>query len=76
MIISQSHVKINFSINVNGLVPEEGANNDAPVLVVEEVLLVLLVLAVHTAGVVRLHDTLRLGTGQGIRLRTTEGVIW
>ena len=65
-------LQLYFSIDVNELVPEEGADNDAPVLVVEEVLLVLLVLGVHAAGVVRLHDALRLGAGQRIRLSKTE----
>ena len=65
-------LRLYFSIDVNELVPEECADNDAPVLVVEEVLLVLLVLGVHAAGVVRLHDALRLGAGQRIRLSKTE----
>ena len=47
---------------------EEGAEDDAPVLVVEQALLVLLVLLVHRARVVRLHEALHFGPGGGVQL--------
>ena len=46
---------------------EEGAEDDAPVLVVEQVLLVLLVGPVDGAGVVRLDHPLSVGPGQVVR---------
>ena len=48
---------------------EEGAEDDAPVLVVEQALLVLLVLLVHRARVVRLHQAVHLGPGHTVKLR-------
>ena len=48
---------------------EEGAEDDAPVLVVEQALLVLFVLLVHRARVVRLHQAVHLGTGHTVQLR-------
>ena len=47
---------------------EECTEHDAPVLVVEEVLLVLLVVLVGRAGVVGLHQALGLGSGNAVEL--------
>ena len=48
---------------------EEGGDDDAPVLVVEQVLLILFVVLVDGAGVVRLHDVLALGSDHGVLLQ-------
>ena len=53
---------------------EERADDDAPVLVVEQVLLVLFVLGVHRTGVVWLDDAIALGSDKGIRLRVESSV--
>ena len=50
----------------------EGGDDNAPVLVVEEVLLVFLVLPVDVAGVVGLHNCLAFSSDDGVLLQLKE----